>query len=710
MRKRCILILAAFVSLSPRLLAQEVKTQPDGETILAPQADTVPWMRAMKAWRERERARLHYSDAQYARPELEWTRRSFIQPQMMVEDRYFYDPVARRYTVDRYLADLRERYGGIDSVLIWPVYPNIGIDSRSQHDLLHDLPGGLDGVRAMIAEFHRHNVRVLFPVMPWDTGTHRPDVSFWDAALRDMQAIGADGINGDTYNGIPSEFLTSSQNNAYPLVLEPENHLGHDEMLWFNTMSWGYWKYQPQPVISKYKWLEPRHMVNVCERWAQDRTDGLQSAFFNGVGYESWENVWGIWNQISPRDAAALRRISLIYRAMPDLLTSPQWEPHVATLQSPVYASAFPGKSRTLFLLVNRGRQDVQGAEIAQMPRPNTRYYDLWNGVELHPNRYPNHSGSADFLSFPIEARGYGAVLADTGDKPSARIQSLLIETARLAKTPLASLSTQHRVLSQHLVEIPATPVAATAPEGMVAIPAAKFRFKVSGVEIEGGDAPGVDVQYPWEKLPRRHHDHEIEIKAFSIDRYPVTHAQFKKFLDASHYRPNDDHNFLKDWVNGSYPAGYADKPVTWVSLEDARAYAAWAGKRLPHEWEWQYAAQGLDGRPYPWGFDANPKAIPKPESGIRPRAATDVDAFPQGVSPFGVQDLAGNVWQWTDEFVDEHTRAAIVRGGGFYRPAGSMWYFPRNTTLGQHGKYLLMAPCKDRSAMIGFRCVVDGP
>jgi len=89
--------------------------------------------------------------------------------------------------------------------------------------------------------------------------------------------------------------------------------------------------------------------------------------------------------------------------------------------------------------------------------------------------------------------------------------------------------------------------------------------------------------------------------------------------------------------------------------------------------------------------------------------ARLHVDAFPGGASPFGVQDLMGNVWQWTDEFVDEH-RAAIVRGGGFYRPAGSMWYFPRNSKLNQHGKYLLMAPCKDRSAMVGFRCVVDGP
>ena len=64
-------------------------------------------------------------------------------------------------------------------------------------------------------------------------------------------------------------------------------------------------------------------MVNVCDRWARDKTDDLQSAFFNGVGYESWENVWGIWNGITPRDAEALRRISKIERRFAELLVSP---------------------------------------------------------------------------------------------------------------------------------------------------------------------------------------------------------------------------------------------------------------------------------------------------------------------------------------------------------------------------------------------------
>jgi formylglycine-generating enzyme required for sulfatase activity len=199
-----------------------------------------------------------------------------------------------------------------------------------------------------------------------------------------------------------------------------------------------------------------------------------------------------------------------------------------------------------------------------------------------------------------------------------------------------------------------------------------------------------------------------MSMKPYFIDKYPVTNAQFKRFMDASGYRPQDDHNFLLDWENGAPRAGWDRKPVTWVSLEDARAYAAWAGKRLPHEWEWQYAAQGADGRLYPWGDGWDSSAVPATNKGRELLPPDDVDAHPAGASPFGVMDLVGNVWQWTDEFVDEHTRAAALRGGSAYLPQTSHWYFPQAHRLDQHGKYLLMAPCKDRSGMLGFRCVVD--
>jgi iron(II)-dependent oxidoreductase len=187
-----------------------------------------------------------------------------------------------------------------------------------------------------------------------------------------------------------------------------------------------------------------------------------------------------------------------------------------------------------------------------------------------------------------------------------------------------------------------------------------------------------------------------------------VTNAGFKTFVDKSGYKPADPHNFLRHWKNGTYPEGWANKPVTWVSLEDARAYAKWAGKRLPHEWEWQYAAQGTDGRSYPWGNEWNPAAVPEADHGRTMQPPSDVDAFPKGASPFGVMDLTGNVWQWTDEYVDTHTRAAILRGSARYQAAGSLWYFPTAYKLSEHGKYLLIAPSKDRSGALGFRCVMD--
>ena len=288
-------------------------------------------------------------------------------------------------------------------------------------------------------------------------------------------------------------------------------------------------------------------------------------------------------------------------------------------------------------------------------------------------------------------------------------LDAFLDRMKALSKTPLQSFPAEWRSLQQTLVPIERTQRAADAPEGMVSIPAGEFDFGVRGIEIEGQTSEGLDVQYPWEDAARRSHRHRMRIDAFHIDRYPVTNAQFKTFIDASGYRPADDHNFLLHWQGGAPPRGWENKPVTWVSLEDARAYAQWAGKRLPHEWEWQYAAQGTDGRRYPWGNEWNPEAAPPCSVERNMPVPTNVDAHPSGASPFGVMDLVGNVWQWTEEVVDEHTRAAILRGGSAYQPQTSHWYFPQAYRLDHHGKYLLMAPCKDRSAGIGFRCVVDG-
>ena len=680
-------------------------------------AEFLRWFSDMRQWRHEQLIRIGFDPAEYDRPELRWTQSSFIQPQMMVEDRYFYDPVVGKYTVDRYLADLDKRYGGIDAVLVWPTYPNIGIDSRNQFDMFRDLPGGIDGIRQMVADFHSHNVRVLFPVMLWDQGTHDIGKPEPQALAEELAAVGADGINGDTMVAVPRSFLIETQRTGHPLAFEPE-HLTQDEALSYNLMMWAQAE-PPRPVVrpgpqrwytgvagpeyvDKYKWLEHRHMTNISDRWQRDKNDDLQYAFFNGVGMETWENIWGIWNGMTPRDSETVRRIAKIERRFAPLLVSEGWVPHTPMLRFQIYASKWPGEAQTLWTIINRNEFDVSGEQMELPSEAGMRYFDLWHGVELHPERH----GDSVVLSFSVERKGFGAVIATPS--PSPQLLDFMQQMKQLNSVRLYSFSDDWTVLPQKIAEIPGTKPLADAPSGMVKVTATAFDFVVQGVEIEGGNLAGVDFQYPWEDAPQRYHRHRMQVPAFYIDKYPVTNAEFKRFLDATRYHPRDDHNFLKDWKNGTYPAGWENRPVTWVSLDDARAYAAWAGKRLPHEWEWQLAAQGTDGRNYPWGNKWEASMVPPTNRTREASGPADVNAHAQAASPFGVEDLVGNVWQWTDEYVDEHTRAAVLRGGSYYQPAGSVWYFPQAYKLNQHGKYLLMAPGRDRAATIGFRCVVD--
>jgi serine/threonine-protein kinase len=205
----------------------------------------------------------------------------------------------------------------------------------------------------------------------------------------------------------------------------------------------------------------------------------------------------------------------------------------------------------------------------------------------------------------------------------------------------------------------------------------------------------------------------EIHIDAFYMDRTPVTNEQFQVFIDATRYEPDDDDDgrFLTHWRKGRYPRGLERHPVTFVSWFDARAYAAWAGRRLPTEAEWEKAARGTDGRKYPWG-----KSEPTASHASFARAhdgTTPVGSYPDGASPCGALDMAGNVWEWCDDVDDEafyengppmnprstaslgNKRARyVMRGGSFMYDARALRTFAR---IGFDPHY--------RFAEGGFRC-----
>jgi formylglycine-generating enzyme required for sulfatase activity len=242
----------------------------------------------------------------------------------------------------------------------------------------------------------------------------------------------------------------------------------------------------------------------------------------------------------------------------------------------------------------------------------------------------------------------------------------------------------------------------------MVAIPGTTFdlesTFRIRECGLYGSD--------PYEdEVPTRLHQlrtirRRVTLRAFALDVTPVTNDQFAAFLRESAYRPQFSDNFLKHWGHGHAPWGHEAHPVVYVDLEDARAYARWAGKRLPTEAEWQYAAQGPEGLKYPWGEEFLPDRCNDRRDG----QTTPVLAYPDGRSPFGVHDLCGNTWEWTEsERRDGHTRFAILKGGSGYRAQGSDWYFDGGPQANSFAaKYLLLWPGLDRCATIGFRCAVD--
>jgi len=193
-----------------------------------------------------------------------------------------------------------------------------------------------------------------------------------------------------------------------------------------------------------------------------------------------------------------------------------------------------------------------------------------------------------------------------------------------------------------------------------------------------------------------------VYVEAFQIDKYPVTNAQYKRFLDANpgHPAPFVDESWARpyNWHRQSrtFPPDKADHPVVLVSWCDAVAYAGWAGKRLPSEEEWEKAARGADGREYPWGDEPPTPELCNFDGNVG--GTTPVGQYsPQGDSPYGCVDMAGNVWEWTAS--DYGGGGKVLRGGGLYGSQRFVRAADRiPNTPGSRDYYM------------GFRCVVRLP
>ncbi len=190
---------------------------------------------------------------------------------------------------------------------------------------------------------------------------------------------------------------------------------------------------------------------------------------------------------------------------------------------------------------------------------------------------------------------------------------------------------------------------------------------------------------------------HKITVRPFYIDVTEVTNEHYKSFVDST------SHNPPPHWVNRTFLPREAKYPVTNVTWDDATAFANWAGKRLPTEEEWEFAARGTDGRIYPWGSDWNSELTNAGATGV-----VEV-ATKTGKSPFGCFDMSGNAWEWTASdarpykngvpFRRKMIEPKIIRGG--------FWGGKRNEVTAVYRRAYGARDEKEYKNS-GFRCAKD--
>jgi len=224
-------------------------------------------------------------------------------------------------------------------------------------------------------------------------------------------------------------------------------------------------------------------------------------------------------------------------------------------------------------------------------------------------------------------------------------------------------------------------------PKGMTLIPAGEFTM--------GSD--------DW--WPKSQPAYKTYVKDFYIDTYEVTYAKYKKFVDATG-RPAP-----RNWVDGKIPPGKEQHPVVYVTWYDANDYCKWAGGRLPTEVEWEKTVRGKDGRTFPWGdkFDREKANTPQYGNGD----TMPVGSFEDGKSPYGVYDLAGNAFEWVDDWFKPYpgnTHPDENYGEKYKVLKGGSWYDCTNYKCG------ISAPAFNRiffhprtnNNNFGFRCAKD--
>lgn len=704
-----------------------------------------------------------FDNSLFDRTDLKWIRHSYVMHLMMTWNTNFYNAADKKYHFAEFIQRGKKLYGGDEVIGIWPTWPSLGLDQRNQFDMFRDLPGGTKQLQRLAAESRMQGTRFFICYNPWDESTRSEGHL---AGLGNLvKSTTADGVVLDTRGASSKELQDAADKVRSGVVMYSEGMAVPKDMPGIVSGRVHNALYYP-PMLNLNKFIKPEFAIfRVAELFKEPIQREFALSFFNGYGTEI--NVFAPGNVSWQQEQYKyLGRTARILRENTTSFTSGKLTPLIAANTDSIWVNEWKTEDKTIYTIYSIRPQGYKAPLFEVQPKQGYHFVDLWHHKLLSPVKRDvswmitaetnafnatylgtNNEGEVDCVAqLPevITASVYGDELKLKADK----VTGIKVWAGQPAydKTALVLPPGEHHIkLSKQFGEyegdvviqcfdkdiltdetvvtiIPGTPrrisaIASTKKQnnnsGMVKIPAGHFIFK----ESHGDEF----IPYPKQDV-----DSAFNMSSFYIDKYPVTNAQYKNFLLATKYKPTDTTNFLKHWNNGTIPKGMENYPVVYISYEDAQAYAKWAGKRLPTEIEWQYAAQTPSLNEWPW--KQTTPVTRKQEVVTETLTVTAIEgidsslcnlgngklypvgSYPKGANEYGLHDLTGCVWQLTNDVYQSGSyRYVILKGGSYFRPSGSWWYVQGGPRELHYRQFLLRVSAGfERNATVGFRCLRD--
>jgi len=700
----------------------------------------------------------------YERPDLKWIRHSYASHLLYGWDHQFYDSEQLEFKLDEFILRGQKWYGGDDFIGIWPTWPTLGLDQRNQWDLFRDLPGGLDKIHVLAELTRSLGSRFFICYNPWDSDTRSE--SHYGGMSDLIKAIGADGVVLDTQGSSSKELQESADSVREGVVMYSEGMAVPKDMPGIVSGRVHNALYYP-PMLNLNKLIKPDFAIfRVAELAFERIRREYATSFFNGYGTEL--NIFrpGRPDWIE-EDYRFFGQTLKILRENTDCFVDFRFTPLIPTTTDNIWVNQWPGEDKTIytvFSLIPEGFDDMlfraeekpgfhwvdlwNHTEIALMERDNEKYVPVrtdafhksWLGtnnegavsaiahlpellfISQFGDRVNFHATEGDLVKIWAGKPDYEKKALEYG--PDMNSFSFFEKFGRYEGDIIFQLFSKGQLLDERIVTVkPGTPRLISIiekteketqePRGMVRIPSGTFVWKTS----HGDDFIG---------YPKNPYSGPIQISGFFMDQHPVTNQEFYQFIRETSYWPSDQVNYLKHWKKGKPLKTDRNKPVIFVSYEDAQAYSVWAGKRLPSEIEWQYAAQTEDCRPWPWTREdtikrekvvvtntltvSRLKGVGSVYCNPGNRELDDVEIYPKGMNPFGLYDLVGSVWQMTQDMYDDGSFTFVMMKGGSYFNPGSSWWYVQGGPRPLYYRQMLLRVSRgfERNATVGFRCIKD--